>query len=292
MAKSPAHKFGQIIGDLLELALPPLLEAFAKKNNLYLDKKGKRPARKGKKVRWVDSYGNSHDLDFVLERNGAANKIGEPVAFIESAWRSYTRHSKNKAQEIQGAILPLVATHKNFAPFIGAILAGVFTDGALTQLKSLGFHILYFPYETVIKAFEKFGINAEFDESTTDSEVNDKIKAWQNLADKHAVAKELRKLNSKNVEQFLMELKKSVSRYISSVSVLPLHGAILTIGNIDDAIRFVKNYKEDDGSKPIVKYEISIKYNNGDKIEGVFNDKSTAIKFLESYETPKIALKK
>ena len=87
---------------------------------------------------------NSHDLDFVLERGGTPDKIGMPVAFIETAWRRYTKHSRNKAQEIQGALEPLAETYRHLAPFKGAVLAGVFTEGALTQLRSLGFTVLYF----------------------------------------------------------------------------------------------------------------------------------------------------
>ena len=108
MAESPSHRFGQIIGEALEAGVEPLLAAFAKKHNLYLDKKGGRPCRKGAKVSWFDAQKNKHDLDFVLERGGTPTKQGIPAAFIETAWRRYTKHSKNKAQEIQGAVLPLV----------------------------------------------------------------------------------------------------------------------------------------------------------------------------------------
>lgn len=178
MAKSPAHKWGQIMGDFLEEVFANELAKFARKHKLYLDTQGARPARTGKKVSWVDSYENSHDLDFVLERNGTKNKIGEPVAFIESAWRRYTKHSRNKAQEIQGAILPLVAKNKNFAPFVGVMLAGEFTSGALNQLKSLGFQVLYFPYSLILQAFKKFGIDASTEENTTEKDFLDKINTW------------------------------------------------------------------------------------------------------------------
>src|SRR2546423_10453545 len=106
MAEAAGHKFGQFIGEYCESAIEPLLQEFADKYGLFLDKKGPRPARSGKKLRWVDSYGNGHDLDYVLERGGTPEKVGTPIAFIESAWRRYTKHSKNKAQESQGAVLP------------------------------------------------------------------------------------------------------------------------------------------------------------------------------------------
>ena len=58
MAESLSHKFGQIIGELLEIALQPNLEKFAKKHKLFLDKKGERLVRKGKKLTWVDIKNN------------------------------------------------------------------------------------------------------------------------------------------------------------------------------------------------------------------------------------------
>lgn len=108
MAESPAHKFGQMIGGLLESVVQPPLAEFCERHSLYLDcQSQQRPVRRGRKVSWEDSYGNRHDLDFVIEWEGSDAKYGQPVAFIEVAWRRYTKHSRNKAQEIQGAILPL-----------------------------------------------------------------------------------------------------------------------------------------------------------------------------------------
>jgi DNA modification methylase len=169
MATSYSHTFGQIIGGVIEAAIEPSLQDFSTKHGLFLDKKGYRPARKGMKVSWVDLYGNTHDLDYVLERGGTPEIIGEPIAFIETAWRRYTKHSRNKAQEIQGAIQLLALTHKYSCPFPGVILAGVFTEGALAQLRSLGFQVLYFPYSSVLTAFKAVGIDSDFNENTSES---------------------------------------------------------------------------------------------------------------------------
>lgn len=284
MAESPAHKFGQIIGDLLELAIEPHLHKFTNKHKLYLDKKGVRKARPGKKVTWIDSNGNKHDLDFVLERGGTETKIGTPVAFIESAWRRYTKHSRNKAQEIQSAILPLATKYQNSSPFIGVVLAGVFTDGALSQLESIGFNVLYFHYESVVKAFAKFGINAEFDEKTSEADFRKKIQLWNELTNKKGVAKELLKLNKKAVGEFLNSLSDSVSRFIEFVIILPLHGQENVSNNVMQAIDFLKRYSEDKSNFPLSRYEVIIKYNNGDRIEASFKDKKDSIRFLETYQ--------
>jgi len=283
MAESLAHKFGQIIGDLLELAIEPHLQRFAKKNKLFLDKKGDRKARAGKKVTWTDGKGNKHDLDFVLERGGTENRIGIPVAFIESAWRRYTKHSRNKAQEIQSAILPLTTKYKGSSPFIGVVLAGVFTEGALNQLKSLDFGVLYFPYETVIKAFKKSKIDATFDEKTPEEEFRIKIDSFHQLANKQPIIKELLRLNKTSIDNFFNLLSKSVCRFIEMVIILPLHGQESSVTNAAEAIDFIKKYQEDKSKPPIIKYEIIIKYNTTDRIEASFKDKKDAIKFLETY---------
>jgi len=172
MAQSPSHQFGQIIGDTLERAVRPILEAIAKQFGLYLDGKGERKARGTKrKVAWVDDQGNTHDLDYVFEFGGSDEHIGTPGAFIEIAWRRYTKHSRNKAQEIQGAILPLAERYSACRPLLAVVLGGVFTDASLNQLRSHGFTVLYFPYESIIAAFGSVGIDAAFDEDTPDSDV-------------------------------------------------------------------------------------------------------------------------
>jgi len=146
------------------------LSEFAKEKHLYLDyQKNSRKTRKGKKVTWEDPYGNVHDFDYVLEMDGTDTMTGTPVAFIEVAWRRYTKHSRNKAQEIQGAILPLAEKFQWSNPFLGAVLSGVFTEGSLEQLRSLGFHILYFPYDTLVAAFAEEAIDIAFDETTPDT---------------------------------------------------------------------------------------------------------------------------
>lgn len=266
------------------MALEPHLQKFALKHKLYLDKAGERKARTGKKVSWIDANNNKHDLDFVLERGGTANKIGIPVAFIESAWRRYTKHSRNKAQEIQSAILPLAAKYKSSSPFVGVVLAGVFTEGALTQLKSLGFGVLYFPYESVVKAFAKFGIDAVFDEKTAEADFIKKIENWKRLPNKEDVAKELLKLNKKGVDQFLASLSDSVSRFIERIIILPLHGQENISNSVTEAIDFLKKYSEDKPKLPLSKYEIIIKYNTGDRIEASFKDKKDCMTFLETYK--------
>jgi hypothetical protein len=284
MASSPSHRFGQIIGDLLEEIMAPQFQSFCNERGLYLDKKGVRGnARSGKKVSWIDKYGNSHDLDFVIEKGGSENVFGRPLAFIEAAWRRYTKHSRNKAQEIQGAILPIAEKYGWDKPFLGVILAGVFTNGSLNQMRTSGFEVVLFPYESIISAFASIGINAAFDENTPDAtfqEAIDKIdvilpevrtKLKQNLVD----------INQDLLDHFFDELQATLDRQIEQIVLIPLHGQQSEFMTILDAITFVENYTEDglrEGN--FRKYEIIVRYSNGDKIDASFQNKEKAVSFL------------
>ena len=221
MANSPSHKWGQIIGQqFLEVAMEPLLRTIAVKHNLFLDTKGVRSARTGAKICWADLYGNTHDLDFVIERGGTADRVGDPVAFIETAWRRYTKHSRNKAQEIQGAVLPLINTHQRHAPFFGAILAGEWTDGALNQLRSLGFRILHFQYADIIDAFRVVKIDAGFDEDTPDAECAKKVKKWEALRSpaRLKVARHLLSVSEDSVSAFWRDQTRPSTPRLATLS--------------------------------------------------------------------------
>jgi hypothetical protein len=290
MAHSPAHKWGQIVGqEFLEVALAPILRETAKKHGLFLDVKGKRPARSGLKISWADDFGNAHDLDFVLERGGTADKIGDPVAFIETAWRRYTKHSRNKAQEVQGAVLPLVTRHHRHAPFFGVMLAGEWTEGAVKQLASLGFKVLHFTYEDIVSAFAKFGIDAGYGEETSNAECATKIKAWSKLSAKERVqlGRHLLKSKTRDVAYFVGELEKAITRQIEAIRILPLHGSAVDRETVKAAIEFVEAYNElSEGRRPLAKYEVQVRFNNSDQVNASFSDKEQAVSFLKSYLPP------
>lgn len=284
MALSPSHRFGQIIGDLLEEVMGPQFEIFCSSRGLYLDKSGVRgAARDGKKVSWLDKYGNSHDLDFVIEKGGSANVRGRPLAFIEAAWRRYTKHSRNKAQEIQGAVLPIAEKYEWDKPFLGAILAGVFTSGSLTQMRTSGFEVALFPYESIVAAFASVGIAVNFDEDTPDAVFQRTIDNIEAISSdvRERLKQHLVASNRDILNQFFAELQATLDRQIEKIILIPLHGQQSEFETVTDAITFVTNYREDslhDGT--FRKYEIIVRYTNNDKIDASFQDKEKAIAFL------------
>jgi len=288
MAESPAHKFGQVIGSLLESVVRPPLEQFCEKQGLYLDyQKKNRRARRGRKVSWGDSYGNFHDLDFVIERNGSDYEIGQPVAFIEAAWRRHTKHSRNKAQEIQGAILPLAEKYRWNNPFLGAVLAGVFTNGSLEQPRSQGFQVLYFPYETLTGSFASEEIDIRFDETTPDDEFRKSAEQIVSTPDEvmQQIKKHLIQANSIEIAQFFAALDARLGRSIQKVLVIPLYGRANEFTSIENAIKFLDAHAIYEGSGEFRKYEILVEFSNGDKVDAFFNTKQKVREFLSFVST-------
>jgi hypothetical protein len=286
MAESPAHRLGQIIGETLEAAIYKPLREFAEDFGLYLDFKHPRTARGGKsKVGWKDSRGNAHDLDYVLEEGGSEQTLGRPRAFIETAWRRYTKHSRNKAQEIQGAIAPLAETYHDCHPFLGAVLAGVFTEGSLAQFRSHKFNLVYCPYETVLKAFASEGVDVSTDESTSDAEMQRKVDAFGRLtaAQRERIADEIRWLHGDQFAEFFSKLRTCLQRRIEQVFLLTLSGLSRQLGSIEEAVRFVEEHDEAAPASEFVRYELNVRYTNGDEVRGTFREKSKTIGFLRSF---------
>lgn len=284
MAESPAHKFGQTIGNMLEEIIYPFLKDFSDEYGYYVDQAGIRgKARTGKKVKWQDKYGNDHDLDFVIEDGGSKDVRGRPLAFIEAAWRRYTKHSRNKAQEIQGAVLPIAEQYAWDAPFLGAVVAGVFTEGSLQQLKSVGFNVLYFPYDSIVSAFSSVGIDAKFDESTPDEDFAKCIKEIENLsASKNQELKDkLKNLNTSEISVFIEKLRSVLTRSIQKIIVCPLFGSSSEFSEIEEAVTFLGGEFDVPTGSEFRKIEIIVVYTNGDKIEGSFTTPEKGVKFLE-----------
>lgn len=212
---------------------------------------------------------------------------GRPLAFIEAAWRRYTKHSRNKAQEIQGAVLPIAEKYEWDKPFLGVILAGVFTNGSLTQMKTSGFEVALFPYESIVAAFASVGIVVNFDEDTPDSVFQMTINSIEAITtDVRAQLKEhLVAANQDILNKFFTELQATLDRQIERIILIPLHGQQSEFGTVADAITFVTNYQEDalhDGA--FRKYEIIVRYTNEDKIDASFQDKEKAVAFLHYVE--------
>ncbi len=287
MAKSPSHQIGEFIGDFFELAIIKYLSPIISKKSYYLDYKHPRPARKNnREVIGVDHYGNKHKLDIVVEEDGSEVRFGTPKAFIEMAWRRYVKHSKNKVQEIAGAILPLVETHAKHMPFYAAVLAGDFTENSIVQLRSQGFFVLYFSYEEICKVFDTAKVSIRWEEYTSDSELKKIAVKLQALTDRDK-AKLLQTFNTlykDRLEELSNALIESLETKITEVLIVPIHGVPYTVTSINDAVLYITNYDESsNNSLPVLRYEITVRCSNGDEYTMKCADKIRAIQFLRQY---------
>jgi hypothetical protein len=298
MAESHAHKWGQTIGNVFQLSLREVFQKVAAKHGLYLDYQKERPARgKNLKVCWEDRFGNSHDLDYVMERGGTEQVKGVPAAFIEVAWRRYTKHSKNKAQEIEGAVLALADTYSHVRPFLGIVLAGAWTAKALAQLRSRQFTVAYISYEDIVGAFKLVGIDASSTEDTPEDVFQEKVRAYQALSPRQLDTLKKALLFPKQgkgegpsepvtspMEEFVGSLNASLARGVVGFTVTVLHGRPHQLATAADVVAYLEGYKDNKScSAPAAKFEIDVRYNNGDIIHGIFQEKGAAIAFARTF---------
>lgn len=293
MAESLAHRWGQIIGDAFEIFVRNILNEVAQRHRLYLDFKKPRATRNGQsKVTWQDGYGNKHDLDYVLERGGTEDTLGVPIAFIESAWRRYTKHSKNKAQEIEAAVMPIALTFSRHQPFCGAVLAGEFTRNALQQLESKGFGVLYIPYRSISIAFSAIGIDSSSIDGvsgTTEEEFRNKIGKWESLQQPQAINQMLTELNTlhrREIEDFKIRLEAALDRRVAAIRLTVLRGHSVECSDVESAIAYLieeesQRLREDSEKREV--FEVQIRFNTGARIEATFPNRADAIAFLRSF---------
>jgi hypothetical protein len=301
MAQSLAHRWGQIIGDVFELFVRNILSEIAGQHGLYLDYKKPRKARARQtggrdlsKVTWRDSFGNRHDLDYVLERGGTEEALGIPVAFVESAWRRYTKHSKNKVQEIEAAVIPIAQTFSRFQPFCGAVLAGEFTRNALSQLISKGFSVLHVPYSSIIAAFQSVGIDAASEDGpggTKEADFKKKIAAWERLSSVEAadiLIARWSEIHASEIALFKQRLIHSISRTVTLVRVTILRGNTVELHDVESAIGYLIEEEHSgrlrDDAEQRESFEIQIRFCNEARIEATFPSRQEAIAFLRTLD--------
>lgn len=150
----------------------------------------------------------------------------------------------------------------------------------------IGFHLLFFPYQPIVQAFKSLGVDAEFDEDTPEKDFGKKISRWNALSKKaqRSVADHLVKAHERDIKAFFDALDKSVTRRVEKIIVIPLYGQESEYSSVGDAIAFLSSYESTAVQGRVYKYEIHIRYNNGDKIMAEFADKTAAVEFLMKYE--------
>lgn len=287
MANSPAHKLGEYIGWFLENMMIKKIEPIASNYGLYTDHEHSRKARNGnKKVRWNDDIGNHHDLDIVLEKHGTEEQFGIPIVFIEMAWRRYTKHSKNKAQEISDSVRAVIRNNATYAPFYAVVLAGTFTANSIKQLKSEGFSVLYFNYNIVKEAFSSItNINISTDEKTTENKIQEIYNLLNKLSDEQIekVENKLIALNKNEYDKFISELTTSINRKTAKIFISTNFRTSNNFVKLTDAINFLEKINDQDeyNKASFYQFRVEILFDNNESVTGNFYNASKAISFLK-----------
>lgn len=282
---SPGHKLGQMVGVILQRTFEQPLGDLAEEHGFYFDTQGDRPgmgARSGRKVTWTDNQGNEHDLDYVFERGGTPSQRGEPIAFIEATWRRYTKHSRNKAGEIQGALLPLRDSFSSVR-FVGAIVAGEFTEGGVHQLESSGIEVLYIPFDVIAAAFLKEAVNIDYPEKASSEEKSRLRAALETVDDAKIdnIVNHIRQAAWEDYDRFEEKLVKSINVRPLRIRIITLQGFERVFTSVRDAISSLTS-PADLPTLPLEEqgYEIFVELSSGSEIKGRFVNRKDAVAFL------------
>lgn len=219
IASSSGHKLGQLVGDWWEeFVVLPLLNEIANDLDLYLDHRFReRNCREGSKIIWEDENGNKVDYDFVLELNGSDKKEGIPVGFVEVFWRRGARHSKDKARDDSGKLMPMRQTYPT-ARYLGVAACGSLTEPAREYIKFRDIDLFYVPKSKIIEAFSKNGLTIDYPDKLSEEEKAKLAEEFGNSFDnkmKKKVSDTLKKVIGKATIQ---SYKSKIS---SSLSALP-----------------------------------------------------------------------
>jgi len=117
------------------------------------------------RMRWVDSYGLEHEIDFVI---GTKKK---PLVLIDSKYIKYQKHAREKANEIASMLVSIRDAHHSVKLCV-AVLGGNFTLGSKRILKDRGIDIFHIDFETLANNLRRYRLIIDWAE-------DDKLTAQQ-----------------------------------------------------------------------------------------------------------------
>jgi len=273
---SSGHKLGQLIGNWYEeYFVLPLLQRVGKSLALFVDSRFVNRKAREEKIIWDDLDGNSVDYDYVLELGGSDNKLGIPVAFIECFWRRGARHSKDKARDDSGKLMPMRETYPT-ARFLGIVSAGDFTKPARELVRSRDIDIFYVPKEKIVNAFDSCGLIMDYPDKLPEAEkanIVEKFDKHFTVSKKKAVQKSLIKLvGQATIESYVDRVRATLSALPQEIRFILRHESMpITFESVAAATDFLKspNFKM---TSPIESYLYQVTYSDGSEFEKSVDD--------------------
>lgn len=268
---SAGHKLGQLVGDWFEqYFVQPVLQSVSSQLRLYLDSRfQQRPAR-GEKIVWHDEDGHAVDYDFVLELEGTPEQLGSPVAFIESFWRRGSRHSRDKARDDAGKLLPMRDVHPT-ARFLGIVAAGDFTTPARQFVQQRGIDLFYIPKGKIVEAFAAVGLQMDYPDRLPEPEKAILAGAFgKALTQKRKLqaAEKLRNLvGAPSINGYVDRVRAALSALPQEIRIIARRNSAPAVFEcIEDATTFLATPKFD-FSTPTDAFVYEITYSDGSEFE-------------------------
>lgn len=268
---SAGHKLGQLVGDWFQdYFAAPLLQEIASRLELFLDHRTcvRLPSVRGGKLLWADDDRNEVDYDFVMELAGSTKARGVPVAFFECFWRRGSRHSKDKARDDSGKLMPMRATYPT-ARFLGIVAAGEFTGPAQILVRSRMIHLLYVPKRMIVDSFTDLGLTVDYSDRASELEkihVADTFASAFTRERKLSVAARLRSMFGRAaIESYLSEVVAALSAPPVEFRIVARHvSTARSFETIEEVSEFLESsalkFNFDD---PVTEYRYEIAYSNG-----------------------------
>lgn len=264
---SAGHKLGQLIGDWFEeYFVIRLLNQVGNELDLYADSRFKERTVRPGKILWRDVDGNTVDYDGVLELGGTDTALGVPVAFFECFWRRGSRHSKDKARDDSGKLMPMRDTYPT-ARFLGIVAAGDFTGPARELIRSRDIDLFYIPKQKIVQSFTDCGLEMDYADQLDEAQKREIAKEFENAFNKDAKQAVLDKLIS-IVGQ--AEIDGYVGRVKARLSSLPQEirfkkrqdSQAIVFDSIEGAREFLDQPEFDD-TNPAVSYVYECTFSDG-----------------------------
>lgn len=267
---SSGHKLGQLVGDWFQDDfVSPILSDVAKALDLYLDHRKNNRTVRGEKIIWKDEDGNGVDYDFVLELGGSDTNLGIPVAFFECFWRRGSRHSKDKARDDSGKLMPMRNAYPT-ARFLGIVGSGDFTNPARELIQSRGIDLFYIPKHKIIESFASLNMVMDYADKA-DEKIKGKLAttfaASLDGSAKTDAAKKLRDLMTNAViSGYIDRVKSTLSALPQEIRIIrQLKSKAVVFDTVDDAYTFLSSndVPEFDFSDPETAYTYEVTYSDG-----------------------------
>ncbi|NEP14126.1 MAG: hypothetical protein F6K14_28775 [Symploca sp. SIO2C1] len=242
------------------------------------------------KIIWSDLEGNDVDYDFVLELGGTESKRGVPLAFFETFWRRGARHSKDKARDDSGKLIPMRDTYPTVR-ILGIISAGDFTQPAQELVRSRAIDLFYIPKAKICKAWEDCKVPIDYADSASESvkrSIADNVENKLTNAKKKQIHERLISIVGKSVfDSFLQRIVAGIAAVPVEFRVTSvLIGKPIVFNNHEEAEKFLQEkYTHSSAESMMQMFRYEVVFSDGNIFQRADLSSNDALSFHRAVGT-------